>query len=201
MQFFEELSATVGRLGPVDAVDLTSELPLWGGQNITELTARGTTEPVAHFVEYRFVTNGFFGPVSVPLLAGRLFGPSDYATDHLVNFRPAENQARESHPQMTFSSQTARSAPDRVPGGGDAPIPTLSRRYIHPLRPRFPHWPSGSPGFIRTRWGSTPWVEEVKGESRLPPELPGRLSSRHFPESGSPPLSKYIRSESPTESV
>ena len=88
MRFFEELSGAVDRLGPVEAVGLTSELPLWGGQNITELTARGTTEPVAHFVEYRFVTNGFFEAVGVPLLAGRLFGPSDYATDHsgaLVN--------------------------------------------------------------------------------------------------------------------
>jgi putative ABC transport system permease protein len=82
LRFFEDLSTAVDRLGPVESIGLTSELPLWGGRNVTELTTRGATEPVAHFVEYRFVTNGFFEAVGVPLLAGRLFGPSDYADSH-----------------------------------------------------------------------------------------------------------------------
>jgi predicted permease len=77
--FAEELTARIGRLGGVEAVGVTSRLPLWGGTNITTLAARGAPETVAHFVELRYVDAGFFDALGVPLLAGRMFRPADYA--------------------------------------------------------------------------------------------------------------------------
>lgn len=95
--FLQDVSAGIQRMGAVQAVGLTNRLPLYGGYNITNLTAVGETEPVAHFVELRYVTDGFFDAVGVPLLKGRRFGPDDYA-DSIPGVLVTQELAREIFP-------------------------------------------------------------------------------------------------------
>jgi predicted permease len=74
--FFDELTARVGALPGVEAASLTAYLPLDGraavGSLISDhLLEQGSTELVASL--QRFVRNGYFRTVGVPLRSGRLF--------------------------------------------------------------------------------------------------------------------------------
>jgi predicted permease len=69
--FSRELAAAAEAAPGVTAAGLTSRLPLNGGYNITDLFVHNDDERVAHFVELRYVTPGFFAAAGLDLVAGR----------------------------------------------------------------------------------------------------------------------------------
>jgi predicted permease len=80
VRFFEDLRARLAALPRVEAVGLSSRLPLSEGTSTSSFYIEGLGDvapeelPAAHI---RFVTPGFFAALQIPLLSGRVFDERD----------------------------------------------------------------------------------------------------------------------------
>jgi putative ABC transport system permease protein len=79
--FYDELVGGLERIPGVEAAAIVNRLPLMGGYNITNLPSVDDPERVAHFVEVRGITPGFFDATGIPLREGRLLDRSDFVEE------------------------------------------------------------------------------------------------------------------------
>jgi len=79
LQFFDQAIARIRALPGVNAVALTSRLPLRGEATVNLLSYPNDTRPMAArpLANYRYVTPEYFTTIGTPLVRGRTFLPSD----------------------------------------------------------------------------------------------------------------------------
>lgn len=77
--FFDRAIARLRALPGVQAVGLTSRLPLTGEGSVNLLSTEHDTRPEAArpIANYRFVSGGYFGAIGTPLVEGRTFVDTD----------------------------------------------------------------------------------------------------------------------------
>ncbi|GMV04514.1 MAG: hypothetical protein AMXMBFR53_07940 [Gemmatimonadota bacterium] len=116
--FYRELVDQVAAVPGVEAVGLTSRLPLNGGTNITDVFAEGDPGRVSHFVEVRTVTPAFFEAIGIELLAGRnlAYADGEEGTNVVVTRALAE---------QLFGSPEAAVGQALRPGGSDVSYPIV----------------------------------------------------------------------------
>jgi putative ABC transport system permease protein len=91
--FYDRVVERVGRLGGMDAVAVSSALPLEGGSN-GFVTVDGVTDPaLAHqLVETNWISADYFKTLGIPLVGGRAFGEEDVASTAAVTTKVEEMQ-------------------------------------------------------------------------------------------------------------
>ena len=76
--FYAAFATSLERIPGVEAVRFVNRLPMMGGFSVTNMPVAGAPDRVAHFVEVRNVTSGFFDATGVPLKDGKWFDSSDF---------------------------------------------------------------------------------------------------------------------------
>lgn len=79
IEFLDELSARLAAIPGVTRIGGTTRIPLGSTQVTTQLTVEGRDVPAAHLpeVEMRRAVGDFFAAMSIPVLEGRVFDPTD----------------------------------------------------------------------------------------------------------------------------
>ncbi len=83
-RFFHQIIEKVKALPGIESVGAVSDLPLSGGEEIDQFTVEGSPVPSNYndtpLGDYRFVDEGYFSTLKIPLIAGRHFSEQDTET-------------------------------------------------------------------------------------------------------------------------
>jgi len=79
VQFYEGLLARVRTMPGVESASVAQTLPLSGTNNNTSVQVVGHPEPGKPSADLRFVESNYFATLKIPMVAGRVFDPSDTA--------------------------------------------------------------------------------------------------------------------------
>ena len=116
-QLYRSLQERFAALPGVNSVSYSNETLLSGGQSGTDIHFDGSPPDVNPIVDVMSVGLGFFSTMKIPLLSGRVFTGSDFASAMTTEnaLRAAEQAARAAHnagqPPPRFASQFANTAP------------------------------------------------------------------------------------------
>jgi len=84
VRFFQQIIEKVKALPGVESTGAVSDLPLGGGEEIDQFTVEGSPAPSNYndtpLGDFRFIDDGYFSTLKIPLVAGRHFGERDTET-------------------------------------------------------------------------------------------------------------------------
>jgi putative ABC transport system permease protein len=83
-RLFQQIIEKVKALPGVESAGAVSDLPLGGGEEIDQFTVEGSPDPGNYndtpLADYRFIDEGYFSTLKIPLVEGRQFSERDIAS-------------------------------------------------------------------------------------------------------------------------